>query len=82
MSQAALEVVSCIAFKQPISQAEIDLLFGDVDKRHVVNVLRESGLVEEFVGDGGRLQFVTTGKFLQRFGLQSLDELRLTMSQT
>ncbi|MCB1099421.1 MAG: SMC-Scp complex subunit ScpB [Verrucomicrobiae bacterium] len=32
LSQAALEVVSCIAFKQPISQAEIDLLFGDVDK--------------------------------------------------
>ena len=76
LSQAALEVVACIAFKQPISQAEIDLLFGDVDKRHVVNVLRESGLVEEFVGEGGRLQFVTTGKFLQRFGLQSLDELR------
>ena len=82
LSQAALEVVSCIAFKQPISQAEIDLLFGDVDKRHVVNVLRESGLVEEFAGEGGRLQFVTTGKFLQRFGLESLDQLRLTMSQT
>jgi segregation and condensation protein B len=81
LSQAALEVVSCIAFKQPISQAEIDLLFGDVDKRHVVNVLRESGLIE-FVAAGRRLQFVTTGKFLQRFGLESLDQLRLTMSQT
>ena len=79
LSQAVLEVVSCIAFKQPISQAEIDLLFGAVDKRHVVNVLRESGLVEEFVGAGGRLQFVTTGKFLRRFGLQSLDELRLSI---
>ena len=81
LSQAALEVVSCIAFKQPISKAEIDLLFGDVDKRHVVNVLRESGLIE-FVAAGRRLQFVTTGKFLQRFGLESLDQLRLTMSQT
>ena len=72
MSPAALEVVACIAFKQPISQAEIDLLFGDVDKRHVVNVLRDAGLIEEFEGAGGRLQFVTTGKFLQRFGLKSL----------
>ena len=76
LSQAALEVVSCIAFKQPISQREIDLLFGDVDKRHVVNVLRESGMVEEFAGPGGRLQFVTIGKFLERFEMESLEELR------
>jgi chromosome segregation and condensation protein ScpB len=49
---------------------------SDVDKRHVVNVLRESGMVEEFVGAGGRLQFVTTGKFLERFEMESLEELR------
>ena len=75
-SEAALEVAACIAFKQPVSQAEIDLLFGGVDKRHVVNVLREAGMVEEFAGAGGRLQFVTTGRFLQRFGMESLEELR------
>jgi chromosome segregation and condensation protein ScpB len=35
MTTASLEVLACIAFKQPISQAEIDHLF-DVDKRGVV----------------------------------------------
>ena len=75
LSQAALEVVACIAFKQPLCQAEIDRYFG-ADKRHVVAVLRETGMVEDFVGAGGRLQFVTTAQFLQRFGLESLEELR------
>ena len=34
MTPAALEVLACITFKQPISQGEIDLIFGNVDKRH------------------------------------------------
>ena len=35
MTTATLEVLACIAFRQPISQAEIDLLF-DADKRGLV----------------------------------------------
>jgi hypothetical protein len=34
LTPAALEVLACITFKQPISQGEIDLIFGNVDKRH------------------------------------------------
>lgn len=76
VTQAALEVLSCIAFKQPISQGEIDQIFGDTDKRHLVSVLRQLELVEEFAGPDGRLRFVTTSRFLDRFGLESLDQLR------
>jgi chromosome segregation and condensation protein ScpB len=60
-----LEVLACIAFKQPISQAEIDQLF-DADKRGLVVKLRDLKLVEEFAGADGRLRFATTGAFLQR----------------
>ena len=71
---ATLEVLACIAFKQPISQAEIDRLF-DADKRGLVVKLRDLKLVEEFAGADGRLRFATTKEFLQRFGLASLQEL-------
>ena len=75
LTQAALEVLSCIAFKQPISQGEIDQIFGDTDKRHLVSVLRQLELVEEFAGPDGRLRFSTTGKFLSRFGLDRVEDL-------
>jgi segregation and condensation protein B len=69
MTTATLEVLACIAFRQPISQAEIDLLF-DADKRGLVVKLRDLKLVEEFAGADGRLHFATTEAFLQRFGLE------------
>jgi chromosome segregation and condensation protein ScpB len=74
LSQAAMEVLGCIALKQPITQVEIDRIFN-ADKRGVVGRLREAGLVEEFAGDGGRLMFATTEGFLHRFGLRNLDDL-------
>ena len=74
LSVPALEVLACIAFKQPLGQAEIDRYFG-ADKRGVVGRLREMGLVEEFTAEGGRLVFATTEAFLGKFGLSDLDEL-------
>jgi chromosome segregation and condensation protein ScpB len=74
LTPSALEVLACIAAKQPISQAEIDRLF-DADKRGLVVKLRDLKLVEEFAGADGRLRFATTEAFLQRFGLASLQEL-------
>jgi len=56
MTTATLEVLACIAFKQPISQAEIDLLF-DADKRGLVVKLRDLKLVEGFVDSNDALQF-------------------------
>ena len=77
LTTGALEVLACIAFRQPISQAEIDQLF-DADKRGLVVKLRDHKLVEEFAGADGRLRFATTQAFLQRFGLASLQELTKT----
>jgi segregation and condensation protein B len=74
LTTGTLEVLACIAFRQPISQAEIDRLF-DADKRGLVVTLRDLNLVEEFAGTNGRLRFATTEEFLQRFGLTSLQEL-------
>jgi chromosome segregation and condensation protein ScpB len=74
MTTATLEVLACIAVKQPISQAEIDQVF-DVDKRGLVVKLRDLKLAEEFAGADGRPRFATTEAFLQRFGLASLGEL-------
>ena len=75
LTQPALEVLSCIAFKQPVTQGEIDQIFGDTDKRHLVSVLRKLELVEEFAGPDGRLRFATTGKFLSWFGLNRIEDL-------
>lgn len=74
LTTATLEVLACIAFKQPISQSEIDHLFA-ADKRGLVVKLRDLRLVEEFAGPNGRLRFATTEEFLQRFGLASLADL-------
>ena len=75
LTQASLEVLSCIAFKQPVSQGEIDQIFGDTDKRSLVATLRKMELVEEFAGPDGRMRFATTGKFWTQFGLDSMDQL-------
>lgn len=74
LSLPAMEVLGCIALKQPLTQTEINRYF-DADKRGVVGRLRELGLVEEFAGDGGRLMFATTEGFLRKFGLSSCGEL-------
>ena len=75
LTPAALEVLACIVFKQSISQGEIDQIFGNADKRHLVSVVRQMEMVEEFAGADGRLRFATTGRFLERFGLETLAEL-------
>jgi segregation and condensation protein B len=76
LTTATLEVLACIAFKQPISQAEIDHLF-DADKRGLVVKLRDLKLVEEFAGADDHLRFATTAEFLQCFSLASLQELTM-----
>jgi chromosome segregation and condensation protein ScpB len=79
LNENALEVLACIAHKQPLCQAEIDRYF-EADKRGVVQRLREMELVTEFAGKGGRLEYATTDKFLSRFGLGSLVEMKLHTS--
>jgi chromosome segregation and condensation protein ScpB len=66
-------VPACIAFKQPISEAEIHRLF-DTDKRGVVK-LRDLKIVEEFAGDHGPPALHDYRSLLAGFGLASSQEL-------
>lgn len=77
LSPAALETLAIIAYKQPVTRAQIDELRG-VASDGVLRTLIHRGLVEqgERLEQAGRpFQFRTTFDFLQHFGLQSLDDL-------
>ena len=69
LSQAALETLAVIAYRQPISRARICRI-------RVVRTLLARGLVEEtgLTPSGARL-YGTTGEFLEKMGLTSLSEL-------
>jgi segregation and condensation protein B len=77
LSGAALETLALIAYRQPVTRAEIDALRG-VDSSGVVAKLHARGLVE-IVGRlptvGNPMQYATSLEFLQQFGLNSLAEL-------
>jgi segregation and condensation protein B len=77
LSQAALETLSIIAYRQPCTRAQIEAVRG-VNSDSVIANLLNKGLLEEV----GRMETVghpflygTTFSFLQHFGLKSLDEL-------
>lgn len=79
LSESVMETLSIIAYKQPVTKAEIEKIRG-VSCDHAVNKLVEFDLVEE-VGrmdaPGRPLLFGTTEQFLRSFGVQSLEELPL-----
>ena len=71
LSTTGLEVLACIAFKQPLSLPEINKYFSS-DKRAVVHRLQHLGLVDcRKAGETGRTVWMTTGEFLRRFNLPS-----------
>lgn len=77
LSQAALETLAIIAYRQPITKAEIENIRG-VKVDSVINSLLERGLIEEQgrrEGPGRPLLFGTTRRFLEHFGLTSLEDL-------
>ena len=80
MSAAGLEVLACIAFKQPLSLPEINAYFT-ADRRAVVHRLQHLGLVDcRTSGETGRMVWMTTGEFLRRFNLQSPADLDRLLS--
>lgn len=82
VSGAALEVLSIVAYKQPVIKSEIDDIRG-VESGHLLRALMEKGLVQ-FEGKsdfpGRPMLYGTTKKFLEIFGLRNLKELP-TLSQ-
>ena len=77
LSQAALETLAIIAYKQPITRAEIETIRG-VRVDSSLSTLLERGLIEEAGrkdGPGRPILYRTTKDFLKYFGLKNLDEL-------
>ncbi|WEG11433.1 SMC-Scp complex subunit ScpB [Pullulanibacillus sp. KACC 23026] len=77
LSQAALETLAIIAYKQPISRAEIEDVRG-VKSEKAIQTLISKELVKEVgraEGTGRAILYGVTERFLTHFGLKSLDEL-------
>ncbi|HEY5846658.1 MAG TPA: SMC-Scp complex subunit ScpB [Microlunatus sp.] len=76
LSQAALETLAVIAYSQPISRSRISAIRG-VNVDGVVRTLLARGLIAETGHDidSGAVTFATTGHFLERMGLDSVEEL-------
>lgn len=77
MTQASLEVLAIIAYKQPVTRVEIDDLRG-VKSEGPVSTLIAKGLIMEkgrSEGSGRAILYGTTDLFLDRFGLESLERL-------
>jgi len=76
LTQAALETLAVIAYRQPVTRARVSAIRG-VGVDAVVRTLASRGLIREAGNDpdtGGGL-YVTTPLFLERLGLTGLDEL-------
>ena len=77
LSDSVLETLSIVAYKQPVTRAEIEKIRG-VSCDHAINKLLEYELIEE-VGrldaPGKPLLFGTTEQFLRSFGVKSLTDL-------
>ena len=77
LTDVMLEVLSIIAYKQPVTRSEIERIRG-VSSDYSVNRLIEFGLVEEKgrqESPGRPILFGTTEEFLRRFGLSSTEDL-------
>lgn len=80
LSQAAIDVLSLIAYRQPATKQEIDSLRG-AESRGVIQQLVRRGLVAVVSrgdADQREVKYGTTPRFLELFGLQSLDDLPQT----
>lgn len=77
LSGPALEVMSIVAYKQPITKSEIDQIRG-VESGHLLRALMEKGLVafgEKSDLPGKPMLYQSTKKFLEVFGLRNIKEL-------
>jgi segregation and condensation protein B len=77
LGRSALEVLAIVAYRQPITRAEIDQVRG-IDSSHLMRTLMERGLVKmggKADVPGRPVQYGTTARFLEVIGLASLAEL-------
>jgi len=77
LTEVAMETLSIIAYKQPVTKTEIEKIRG-VKCDHAVNKLLEYNLITELGrldAPGRPILFGTTEEFLRHFGIQSMDGL-------
>ena len=76
LTQAALETLAVIAYRQPVSRARVSAIRG-VNVDSVVRTLTQRGLIEEAGTDpeSGAFLYRTTQYFLERLGIGSVEEL-------
>lgn len=77
LSDSALETLSIVAYKQPVTRTDIEKVRG-VSCDHAINRLLEYDLIKELGrldAPGKPILFGTTEQFLRSFGVKSLDEL-------
>ncbi|WP_043430534.1 MULTISPECIES: SMC-Scp complex subunit ScpB [unclassified Arthrobacter] len=76
LTQAALETLAVIAYRQPVSRARVSAIRG-VNVDSVVRTLMQRGLIEDSGTDpeSGAILYRTTSYFLERMGIGSVAEL-------
>jgi segregation and condensation protein B len=77
LSAAALETLAIVAYKQPVSRAQVAAIRG-VNVDGVIRTLTQRGYIAEVghdPGPGQAVLFGTTALFLERLGLNSIDQL-------
>ena len=76
LTQASLETLAVIAYRQPVSRGRISAIRG-VNVDGVIRTLLSRGLIAEGgdQGESGSILYVTTAHFLERLGIASLDDL-------
>jgi segregation and condensation protein B len=76
LTQAALETLSVIAYRQPVSRARVSAIRG-VNVEAVMKTLVTRGLVEEagLEPETGAILYKTTSFFLEKLGLNSVEDL-------
>ena len=77
LSKAALETLAVVAYRQPVTRAQVSDIRG-VDSDHALRTLERRGLVDvvgRAPGAGQAMLYGTTDLFLEKLGLRGLDEL-------
>ena len=77
LSSAALETLAIVAYKQPLSRAQVAAIRG-VNVDGVMRTLQQRGYIDEVsrdTGPGQAVLFGTTSEFLERLGIDSLRDL-------
>lgn len=78
LGQAALETLAIIAYGQPVTRAEVEAVRGVAVSKSTIDTLMETGWVKikgRRKTPGQPITYGTTAKFLEHFGLESLDTL-------